>query len=258
MTLNLVPFVSVDKMMKLVLQLGITRVLRDLVDHPRFRAGTMTTTLIDQWQTDNEAILDGTGTVNITGAATWTDGAMFGAGTINFNAGLAITGPADKNLAGGRVINLFGTSTWSGATGANTNDFYTGRLADPGRLQRRPHPVGQHAADRRGAEAGRSPLARHWPELSRPSGMSRHPSARLSRHAGHAPGELVHIGETKTAEPRILLIEFSPEHYQETTFASLAASLLSIEGYGIDGAETQLTLSLADRQGNPEIGRAHV
>ncbi len=32
MTLNLVPFVSVDKMMKLVLQLGITRVLRDLVD----------------------------------------------------------------------------------------------------------------------------------------------------------------------------------------------------------------------------------
>jgi hypothetical protein len=51
---------------------------------------------------------------------------MFGAGTINFNAGLAITGPADKNLAGGRVINLFGTSTWSGATGANTNDFYTG------------------------------------------------------------------------------------------------------------------------------------
>lgn len=32
MTLNLVPFVSVDKMMKLVLQLGITRVLRDLVE----------------------------------------------------------------------------------------------------------------------------------------------------------------------------------------------------------------------------------
>ncbi len=33
------------------------RFLRDLVDHPRFRAGTMTTTLIDQWQSDNEAIL---------------------------------------------------------------------------------------------------------------------------------------------------------------------------------------------------------
>lgn len=33
--------------------------------------------------------------------------------------------------------------------------------------------------------------------------------------------------------------------------ASLAASLLSIEAYQIDGAETTLTLSLADRQGNP-------
>jgi geranyl-CoA carboxylase alpha subunit len=33
------------------------RFLRDLVDHDRFRAGTMTTTLIDQWQADNEAIL---------------------------------------------------------------------------------------------------------------------------------------------------------------------------------------------------------
>ena len=33
------------------------RFLRDLVDHERFRAGTMTTTLIDQWQIDNEPIL---------------------------------------------------------------------------------------------------------------------------------------------------------------------------------------------------------
>jgi geranyl-CoA carboxylase alpha subunit len=33
------------------------RFLRDLVDHPRFRAGTMTTTLIDQWQTDGEPLL---------------------------------------------------------------------------------------------------------------------------------------------------------------------------------------------------------
>ena len=32
MTLNLVPFVSVDKMMKLVLHLGIERVMRDLVE----------------------------------------------------------------------------------------------------------------------------------------------------------------------------------------------------------------------------------
>ena len=33
------------------------RFLRDLVDHPRFRAGSMTTTLIDQWQTDGDPIL---------------------------------------------------------------------------------------------------------------------------------------------------------------------------------------------------------
>ena len=33
------------------------RFLRDLVDHPRFRSGTMTTTLIDEWQQQGEALL---------------------------------------------------------------------------------------------------------------------------------------------------------------------------------------------------------
>jgi geranyl-CoA carboxylase alpha subunit len=33
------------------------RFLRDLVDHPRFRQGSMTTTLIDQWQQDADAIV---------------------------------------------------------------------------------------------------------------------------------------------------------------------------------------------------------
>jgi geranyl-CoA carboxylase alpha subunit len=33
------------------------RFLRDLVDHPRFRAGSMTTTLIDQWQAEGEPLL---------------------------------------------------------------------------------------------------------------------------------------------------------------------------------------------------------
>jgi len=33
------------------------RFLRDLVDHPRFRAGSMTTTLIDQWQAEGDAIV---------------------------------------------------------------------------------------------------------------------------------------------------------------------------------------------------------
>jgi len=33
------------------------RFLRDLVNHPRFRAGSMTTTLIDQWQAEGEPLL---------------------------------------------------------------------------------------------------------------------------------------------------------------------------------------------------------
>ena len=33
------------------------RFLRDLVDHPRFREGSMTTTLIDQWQSEGDPIL---------------------------------------------------------------------------------------------------------------------------------------------------------------------------------------------------------
>ena len=33
------------------------RFLRDLIDHPRFRAGTMTTTLIDQWQAEGDPIV---------------------------------------------------------------------------------------------------------------------------------------------------------------------------------------------------------
>jgi geranyl-CoA carboxylase alpha subunit len=33
------------------------RFLRDLVDHPRFREGSMTTTLIDRWQTEGDPIL---------------------------------------------------------------------------------------------------------------------------------------------------------------------------------------------------------
>ena len=82
--------------------------------------------------------------------------------------------------------------------------------------------------------------------------MRRHPSARLSRHAGHAPGELVHIGETKTAEPRILLIEFSPEHYQETTFASLAASRTHQPG---DGTLWLNVYGLQDVAMMAEIGR---
>ncbi|MFN3915069.1 MAG: acetyl/propionyl/methylcrotonyl-CoA carboxylase subunit alpha [Aquabacterium sp.] len=52
------------------------RFLRDLVDHPRFREGSMTTTLIDQWQADGEAILQ----APVATDETWLiAGALFGA-----------------------------------------------------------------------------------------------------------------------------------------------------------------------------------
>jgi len=52
------------------------RFLRDLVDHPRFRAGSMTTTLIDQWQADGDAILQ----APVASDGVWLmAGALFGA-----------------------------------------------------------------------------------------------------------------------------------------------------------------------------------
>ena len=52
------------------------RFLRDLVDHPRFRAGSMTTTLIDQWQTDGDPILQ----APVASDESWLiAGALFGA-----------------------------------------------------------------------------------------------------------------------------------------------------------------------------------
>ncbi|MFO1317985.1 MAG: Ig-like domain-containing protein [Burkholderiales bacterium] len=77
-------------------------------------------------QTANYAFVDGTGTVDVAGAATWSDGNLVGTGTINFRGDLSITGAGDKAISGGRVIHLYGTTTWSGATAVNTNDFYTG------------------------------------------------------------------------------------------------------------------------------------
>lgn len=52
------------------------RFLRDLVDHPRFRAGSMTTTLIDQWQSEGDPILQ----APVASDETWLiAGALFGA-----------------------------------------------------------------------------------------------------------------------------------------------------------------------------------
>ena len=54
------------------------RFLRDLVDHPRFRAGSMTTTLIDQWQSEGDPILQ----APVASDETWLiAGALFGART---------------------------------------------------------------------------------------------------------------------------------------------------------------------------------
>lgn len=52
------------------------RFLRDLVDHPRFRAGSMTTTLIDQWQSEGDPILQ----APVASEEAWLiAGALFGA-----------------------------------------------------------------------------------------------------------------------------------------------------------------------------------
>ncbi|OGA80111.1 MAG: carbamoyl-phosphate synthase subunit L [Burkholderiales bacterium RIFCSPHIGHO2_01_FULL_63_240] len=54
------------------------RFLRDLVDHPRFRAGSMTTTLIDQWQSEGDPILQ----APVASDEAWlVAGALFGART---------------------------------------------------------------------------------------------------------------------------------------------------------------------------------
>ncbi len=54
------------------------RFLRDLVDHPRFREGSMTTTLIDQWQSEGDPILQ----APMASDETWLiAGALFGART---------------------------------------------------------------------------------------------------------------------------------------------------------------------------------
>ena len=77
-------------------------------------------------QTSINAWLSGTGTVNVAGAARWSAGSIEGSGTIVFASDLAIDTSASKTIRGGRVIETRGTTTWSGGTSANTNDFYTG------------------------------------------------------------------------------------------------------------------------------------
>jgi hypothetical protein len=64
--------------------------------------------------------LSGSGKLTISGASQWTGGAHNGVGTSQFDGSLAITGANDKNLGGGRVLNV-GDTTWSGNTATNNN-----------------------------------------------------------------------------------------------------------------------------------------
>jgi hypothetical protein len=57
----------------------------------------------------------------VQGAATWSAGTLRGTGTLNFKGDLAISGDTTKFIFDGRVINLLGTTTWSGNT-ANANN----------------------------------------------------------------------------------------------------------------------------------------
>jgi hypothetical protein len=54
---------------------------------------------------------------------TWTGGAIFGVGTTTFANDVTISGVNTKVVAGGRTLNLNGTTTWSGNTGANNNSI---------------------------------------------------------------------------------------------------------------------------------------
>ena len=109
-----------------VVQTGVTTLASELslVGGTLFANGTLN--VASYSQTATNAWLSGTGTVNIAGAARWSAGSIEGSGTIVFASDLAIDTAASKIIRGGRVIETRGTTTWSGATAANTNDFYTG------------------------------------------------------------------------------------------------------------------------------------
>jgi hypothetical protein len=79
--------------------------------------------------------LGGTGTVTLAGTGNqWTGGTMTGAGTTQVNANLAISGAATKGMAAGRILNVTGTTTWSGNTAANNNSiqFNSGTINNSG------------------------------------------------------------------------------------------------------------------------------
>jgi len=62
------------------------------------------------------------------GPVTWSGGTLSGAASTTFENDVTITGANTKTLLGGRVLNLNGTTTWSGNTGNNngTIRFWNG------------------------------------------------------------------------------------------------------------------------------------
>ena len=71
--------------------------------------------------TQTAGALNGTGTLTVSGAATWSGGSMNDAGTTQFNGPLSISGSGPKDIINTRVINVAGTTTWGGNTAANEN-----------------------------------------------------------------------------------------------------------------------------------------
>ena len=79
-------------------------------------------------------ILAGSGTTTIAGASSWTAGTQTGTGTTRFDNAVSLSGPGAKLISGGRTVELNGTTTWGGNTGANNNalQFAGGTLDNVG------------------------------------------------------------------------------------------------------------------------------
>jgi hypothetical protein len=78
--------------------------------------------------------IGGTGNISIANTWNWTGGLMTGTGTTFANGAVNITGAAVKQISGNRIINLAGTTTWSGNTASNNNalQFAGGTLNNNG------------------------------------------------------------------------------------------------------------------------------
>jgi len=59
----------------------------------------------------------GSDTVSVSGTTNWSGGTLTESGILNANGGVALAAASNKDLSGGRVLNIAGTSTWAG-TGA--------------------------------------------------------------------------------------------------------------------------------------------